>query len=579
MDGYYGFEYDPAEKNKTGGAGPEAAAQSGENAPLPFEAQSPADAGGYGAGEAEWDRVNAQTAETVPDGTAREAVPAAAAPDIYGARPQSPYLSGDQAPYGTQSQIPSPGADQAPYGAWYAAPYGVPYGGYYAGADPAQGYGAQGAGPQQPYSTGNYGPGRPVAPGTEQTSEPKKKRNGWKIAGMIVLLAVLVFATGWAVTNLVRSYQAIREQIAALQGQKQNGTPAPISDTPVLPTTGVRSDTVPILTDVSDIVEQTLPSVTAITCKTIVTQSSYFGSRQYEAVSAGSGIIIGDNGTELWIVTNNHVVDNAVSMTVTFADGTEVRAYLKGKRSDRDIAVLGVYLSEMNKETLSAVRAVTLGDSDALRLGEGVIAIGNALGWGQSVTTGIVSALNRTVTFEDNLQMTGLLQTSAAINPGNSGGALLNARGELIGINNAKYADTDVEGVGFAIPINSIKEIMSELSLMEARVPVADADAPYIGVTFRDASASFRESYDMPAGALVYRVAEGSPAEKAGLLAYDVVTKLNDAVITSYYDLTDELQYYKGGTLITLTVQRMEQGKWTEKTLTVTLGFKNSTSH
>ena len=277
---------------------------------------------------------------------------------------------------------------------------------------------------------------------------------------------------------------------------------------------------------------------------------------------------------ELWIVTNYHVIENAKTIEIQFSDGEAAEAYVKGSNKDNDLAVLGVNLDNLKSSTINTIKVITIGESDSLKLGQGVIAIGNALGWGQSVTTGVVSGLNREVSFEDGTKMN-LLQTSAAINPGNSGGALLNSNGELIGINNAKYSDTKVEGVGFAIPISSVKEIMTELSLMEPRKAVSEKDYPYLGVTFKNLSAGYMEATGIPQGAYVYEVGSGTPAEKGGLLAYDVITALNGATITSYDSLVEELQYYSGGTEVELTVMRLERGSYQEVTLTITLGYRS----
>ncbi len=422
-----------------------------------------------------------------------------------------------------------------------------------------------------------------------QDPAPARKKRSGRVIGIIavVLVSLLLAAgAGYSVKVLVdtaggiiagigerRSAKAPAEESAPVSASQETvpGTQeaSRINTTPVLQQTETKSGAV-VLTDVSEIVKETLPSVVSINCTVVTT--GRFG--RYESASAGSGIIIGDNGTELWIVTNNHVIDGAAEMKVTFVDGSEAVLYLKGASPANDVAVLGVRLSDLGQDTVSAIRVIAMGDSDTLKLGQGVIAIGNALGWGQSVTTGVVSALDRTISFEDGTSMEHLLQTSAAINPGNSGGALLNAAGELIGINNAKYADTDVEGVGFAIPISSVREIMENLSLMEPRVPVADADAPYMGVTFREISSSMITMYGMPEGALIYSVQEGTPAEKAGLLSWDIITGLNDAVIKDYYDLTDELQYYSGGTEVTLKIARMDQGTWKEIEVKITLGYR-----
>lgn len=429
----------------------------------------------------------------------------------------------------------------------------------------------------------------------EQESAEKKarKKMGFKIAGICLAVLVLVSGVGLLAGSLFNRYRAMQEENEqysreaeeaerrqAEENRQRPTEPAEESATRVPETKNTSPSVIAresreagslnvALTDVSDIVADALPSVVSIEVTAMVT--SFY--RQYETQGAGSGIIIGENGDELWIVTNHHVIEDANAIAVVFCDGKRYEAYLKGTSQADDLAVLGIKLENIPKETLDEIRIIRIGDSDTLKLGQGVIAIGNAMGWGQSVTTGVVSGLNREVTFSDGTKMY-LLQTSAAINPGNSGGALLNSSGELIGINNSKYSDTDVEGVGFAIPISSVKEIMAELSLKEPRLPVSEADFPYLGATFKDLSSSYMQAYGMPTGAFVYEVGEKSPAAEAGLLSYDIITKLDDVTIIDYQSLVDELQYHTGGSTVTLTVMRLNHGRYEEKQLSVTLGYK-----
>lgn len=333
------------------------------------------------------------------------------------------------------------------------------------------------------------------------------------------------------------------------------------------------------LTDVSDIMEEALRFVVSIEVKqTVKVGSGFYGSREYQTEGAGSGVIIGDGNEELWIATNYHVIEGAEEINIIFVDGSRANAYVKGSDQENDLAVLGIQMTNLSQETLGEIRRATMGSSDSLRLGEGVIAIGNALGFGQSVTTGVVSALERSVTFSDGTTME-LLQISAAINPGNSGGALLNAKGELIGINNAKYSDEEVEGVGFAIPISGILEIMEELSQKAPRIPVSEDDYPYLGVVFKNLSQEYTRYYDIPYGAYVYEVAAGTPAEEAGLLAYDVITALDGVKISSYDELVQELQYHSGGSRVTLTLMRLDQGSYKALELEITLGYKKDYSN
>ncbi|MCD8010812.1 MAG: trypsin-like peptidase domain-containing protein [Lachnospiraceae bacterium] len=337
--------------------------------------------------------------------------------------------------------------------------------------------------------------------------------------------------------------------------------------------------------EIADVVDEALPAVVAITTTTVYEYYSNYGyspfgsygsdgTSTYEVEGAGSGIIIGDDGEELWIVTNNHVVEDSDSVVVTFCDDTTSEAYIKGTDSSNDLAVVGIALSDLSDSTKSSIRAIQIGDSDSLRLGETVIAIGNALGMGQSVSTGCVSAVNREITTDENTTLT-TIQTDAAINPGNSGGALLNSSGELIGINVAKDAEEDVEGMGFAIPISSAMEIIEELTTMSPREAVSDEEFPYMGLQLKDIDSSVAQAYNMPEGILVYSVEEDTPAEEAGFLAQDIITSFDGTSVSTYDDLYELLQYYAGGTTVTVTVQRLQDGTYTEMELTMTLGYKS----
>ena len=418
----------------------------------------------------------------------------------------------------------------------------------------------------------------------EKARRKMKRRSFVSVVAALVAIAALAFG----VTNYLQ-VRDIKTQMASLESQVAAASaaavpgrnhsssitnPGVLTDNAALATVAARNGAESSLTDVSGIVSEVIPSVVSIEVKATVKVSSGFGgTREYESQGAGSGVIIGGSDSELWIATNYHVVDGAKEITVIFVDEEKVSAYVKGSSQENDLAVLGIDLSKMKDTTKAAVKAAVIGNSDELKLGEGVIAIGNALGFGQSVTTGVVSGFEREVTFADGTTMN-LLQISAAINPGNSGGALLNAKGELIGINNAKYSDEDVEGIGFAIPISSIVDIMEELSLMEPRVPVAEADYPYLGITFDNRTSRYAEYYGIPAGAYVYEVSKDTPAEKAGILAYDVITELDGVRISSYEDLVNELQYHSGGTEVTLKIKRLEKGSYHELELKVVLGYK-----
>ena len=325
--------------------------------------------------------------------------------------------------------------------------------------------------------------------------------------------------------------------------------------------------------DVSAIVEEAMPSVVAIHNKIIYESNNFFfGPQTYQAESSGSGIIVGQNDAELLIVTNNHVVEDTTEMKVTFIDGTSVDAAIKGTDSESDLAVVAVQLGDIPAETLEQIKTATLGESDELKVGQGVIAIGNALGYGQSVTVGYVSALNREVT-TDGITRT-LLQTDAAINPGNSGGALLNMKGEVIGINAAKYSSTNVEGMGYAIPISFAQDIIEDLMNRSTKIEVAEDDQGYLGIQLQNIDQRMSEAYGMPQGVYVYKIVSGGAADKSDLRERDIITKFDGETVRTGDDLQQLLTYYKGGTTVTLTVQSLEDGAYVERQVDVTLDYK-----
>lgn len=330
--------------------------------------------------------------------------------------------------------------------------------------------------------------------------------------------------------------------------------------------------------DVSEIVENVMPSIVSITSTQMV-QSGYGNWYNYyfnngqsyeEETGAGSGIIIGQNDTELLIVTNNHVVEGADSLQVQFIDNETVTAYVKGTDSDKDLAVVIVKLEDIDEDTMKNIKIATLGNSDELKVGEGTIAIGNALGYGQSVTVGVVSALNREVTI-DNRTME-LIQTDAAINPGNSGGALLNTKGEVIGINAAKYSSSSVEGMGFAIPVTSVSEVIDGLMNMETLTKVDSDKQGYLNIYGRDVTDELSEIYDAPVGVLVVDIVEGGAADKAGLEKSDIITEIEGVKVTSMEELQARLQYYEKGQTVKLTVEYIKNKEYVEREVEVTLG-------
>lgn len=328
---------------------------------------------------------------------------------------------------------------------------------------------------------------------------------------------------------------------------------------------------------VAQVAANCMPSVVSITNASVTTVRDFFGGQQeYLSESSGSGIIVGQNDTELLIATNNHVVDGASTITVAFTDEAICEAQVKGTDSGNDLAVIAVKLSDMAEETQSAIRIASIGDSDSLQVGEQVVAIGNALGYGQSVTSGWVSALNREMVDTDGKSTGQLIQTDAAINPGNSGGALLNMKGELIGINSAKAAATEVEGMGYAIPISVAEPILDELMNRETRYIVDDeAKTSYIGVSCLSVDSASAQMYGIPTGAFVDSVEEGGPAANAGIIKGDVIAKFDGLTIDSSTKLVETLQYYEAGETVEVVIYRAENGEYKEHVLSVTLGKRS----
>lgn len=325
--------------------------------------------------------------------------------------------------------------------------------------------------------------------------------------------------------------------------------------------------------DVSDVVEKVMPAMVSIVNNFTETANVFGQQYTQEEAASGSGIIVGKTDDELLIVSNNHVVESADKLTVTFIDGSEAQAQVKGLDSDMDLAVIAVSLNDLSDDTKNAITVATLGSSDDLKLGEPVIAIGNALGYGQSVTNGIVSALNREITLENGSTGT-FIQTNAAINPGNSGGALLNMNGEVIGINSNKIGGTTVEGMGYAIPITSASPIIADLMERQTRTKVAEDEVGYIGISLQEVTSQISQMYNMPEGIYVVSVEEGSAAANAGIMKGDIITKFDGSSISSYSDLQKTLQYYAAGDSATITVQRPQNGEYVSVELNLILGSR-----
>ncbi len=422
-----------------------------------------------------------------------------------------------------------------------------------------------------------------------EVKRPKKKRVLSLIAKTVCVALIfgVVASAAFQATNYLGGKILGQEEVVDQEQETEKDI------TTMLPTVDPSEITGNNVADrsssVSAIVDKCMPSLVAITNVSVAEVPDYWsfwshGSIQQEQTSTGTGIIIGMNDTELLVVTNNHVIANAKALTVVFSvdEGKEeaeaVAARIKGADESKDLAVIAVNLSDIPDATMSNIRVASIGDSSSLKVGEQVVAIGNALGYGQSVTTGIVSALGRNVTLQndDGSSITNsLIQTDAAINPGNSGGALLNMNGEVIGINEAKYSYSGVEGMGYAIPISDVESIISDLSLRTTREKVPEANLGFLGVNCQDVTPDVSQQFDMPRGIYVSSVTEGSGADKAGIRKGDIITKFDRINVTTYEELKEQLSYFSAGETVEIVVQSPEGADYVEKTLQVTLSARN----
>ncbi|MBP5598667.1 MAG: trypsin-like peptidase domain-containing protein [Lachnospiraceae bacterium] len=330
-----------------------------------------------------------------------------------------------------------------------------------------------------------------------------------------------------------------------------------------------------VVSDVTEVANKVMPSMVAITNNAVVTTYDMFGmGYESPAQASGSGIIIGESDSEYFIATNHHVIADNKTLEVLFADETTAAAFVKGYDESLDIAVIAVKKDGLSADTMANITVADIGDSDALQIGEPAIAIGNALGYGQSVTTGVVSALNRSITI-DNVTYENLIQTSAAINPGNSGGALLNVYGQVIGINSSKEGGSEIEGMGFAIPISKVKDILQEFSDRETRTQYSDDQKGYLGIKGK---AEDITAFGYPAGAMVDEVSKNSPADKAGIYKYDIITKVDGQSVKDLTSLQELLSYYAPDETVEVTLMRVTNGEMQEITVQVTLAARNSVS-
>lgn len=422
------------------------------------------------------------------------------------------------------------------------------------------------------------------------SKKQKKKKNFGRIIAKTVCIALVfgvVAGAAFQGTNFV-GQKLFGDKVTAPVSQDASADTAAPEVGTVQPQTE-NSGSEDSAASVSAIVKQCMPSLVAITNVSVKEVQNYWGfgwysqPQQQESTSTGTGIIIGQNDSELLIVTNNHVITGATNLSVVFSvdegkDGTTpVEAQIKGSDATKDVGVIAVKLSDIPAETMSAIKTATIGDSSQMQVGDQVIAIGNALGYGQSVTKGIVSALDREVTLQNDDGSTisnKLIQTDAAINPGNSGGALLNMKGEVIGINEAKLSSNYVEGMGYAIPISDVEGIIGDLQNLQTRSEVDSEKMGYLGVTCQDVTSDIAQQYDMPEGVYLKSVVAGCAADKAGLKKGDILTRFDGMGVTTYDTLRDRLQYYEAGETVEVTVQSPENGSYVEKTVSLTLSTK-----
>ncbi len=446
---------------------------------------------------------------------------------------------------------------------------------YYGNDGFQNGYGREGNHQSLAYT---YIPTEPIEPAEIKKSEKRKKKgNGfWKKLGVFLLCGVIFGGAGAGAfigVMKVSGYEKKLEEAVDTARAAGETKTAQIETAETTPTSSGGNSSG---STVADVAESAMPSIVAIT-NTLMYQNSgwdyfFYGNGNQEVSGSGSGIVIGQNDTELLVLTNYHVINGADSLTVTFIDDSTAEAQVKGTSENNDLAVIAISLDSLGTETMNAIKIAKLGDSNKLRVGDEVIAIGNALGYGQSLTYGHVSALSREAVIE-NKTMT-LLQTDAAINPGNSGGALLNMQGEVIGINSAKYSSEDVEGMGFAIPITEAQEIINKLMTKQTRTVVGEEDASWLGIKGVDMNGNDAKQYNMPEGVYIYSLSEGGPAEASELRERDIITAVEGSNVTSMDELRTMLSYYAGGQEIELTVQRLEDNEYVEKAIMVTLGYR-----
>ena len=431
--------------------------------------------------------------------------------------------------------------------------------------------------------SGNYGTGNPgTAAGRKKEKKPREKKPMnpfWKKALAVVLSAVcfgVIAGVSFLAVASLGGYQKAAASAPAA-AEPETAPAEPVQEQAETQSGGSASasggTSTMVVTDVTEVVEQVMPAIVAITNESVTSIESFWGQTfEQQQESAGSGIIIGENDEELLIATNNHVVADATQLYVSFIDNAIVEAKVKGTSPSMDLAVIAVKKENVEADTMNAITIAQMGDSDSLKVGEPVIAIGNALGYGQSVTTGVVSALNRVLEMDETGTSNAMIQTDAAINPGNSGGALLDINGEVIGINSNKIGGNAIEGMGYAIPISAARPIIEQLMNQETREALGEAEKGYLGISCINVTAVMAEAYGMPEGIYVAQVYEGTGAAEAGIVKGDIITGVNGMTVTTQDDLLNAMQYYAIGETIEITVMHGNPTEgYAEETRTVTL--------
>ena len=419
-------------------------------------------------------------------------------------------------------------------------------------------------------------------PQPEKPEKQKKKHPWLRVVAMALVFGLIAGGTAFLTNYSARAVSGSGAAVQSGNGSNSSGGSAKIKTADRQDSgsaSGSGSSTAGD-TSVQTVASTAMPSMVTISTMSVQEMQNYFGqSQQYEVSGAGTGVIVGENDDEYLIATNEHVVSGAQEVSVGFIDESVASASIKGTDSDNDLAVIAVKKSDVKDDTTKQISIIKMGDSDSLQLGERVVAIGNALGYGQSVTSGYVSALNRTLQTEDGTTSEGLIQTDAAINPGNSGGALLNMNGELVGINEGKSSSTNgttVDNMGYAIPTSKAEPILDNLMKQETKTVIPEDERGYLGISGADVTSQYAEVYNMPEGIFVYHLIDGGAAKNSDLKESDIITEFEGQTVSTIEELQQKLSYYSKGETVTLTVERPNGGSYEEKKIQITLAAQGN---